>query len=220
MPREVIKTVFKYEELSDEAKEKAREWYRGEDGGLDYEWWDCVYDDFERICEILGIELATKPVRLMGGGTTYKPEVYFRGFSSQGDGACFAGRFRGKLDMVEKIKEYAPQDKDLHSIAECLFVDFVEPYNATCRVDITTRGNYCHSHTMHFEFNEYEDSDGEWLPMEDRSRESVVEYNLRSLADWLYDKLEKEYEWLTSDEVVAENIIANEYEFDEFGNRE
>jgi hypothetical protein len=36
-------TVYQFKELSDEAKEKAREWYR--DGALDYEWWDFTYLD-------------------------------------------------------------------------------------------------------------------------------------------------------------------------------
>jgi hypothetical protein len=156
----------------------------------------------------------------LGGGIRQEPRIYFSGFCSPGDGACFAGEFRGKLDMVEKIKEYAPLDKDLHNIAECLFVDFVQPYNASCRVDIMTFGRYSHSGTMSFEFNEYETSEGEWEPVEDQGKMDVVVNNLRWLADWLYAKLEKEYEWLTSDEIVAENIIANEYEFDVYGNPE
>jgi hypothetical protein len=73
---------------------------------------------------------------------------------------------------------------------------------------------------MRFEFNEFENAEGEWEQMEDRDRETVVENNLRWLADWLYNRLEKDHDWLTSDEVVAENIIANEYEFDENGSPE
>jgi len=40
-------TVFEFDELSDSAKEKARDWYR--QGALDYDWWDSTYDDAERI---------------------------------------------------------------------------------------------------------------------------------------------------------------------------
>jgi len=218
MPRNKVTEVFKYDELDDRAKEKAREWFTRD--YPDHDWWDSCYEDFQQVCEIIGVELETKPVRLMGGGTGREPMIFFRGFWSQGDGACFAGEFRGKLDMVEKIKEYAPTDEDLHNIVESLFVDFVQPYNASCRVDITTTGNYTHSGTMGFEFNEYETSEGEWEPVEDQGKMEVVVNNLRWLADWLYRRLEKEYEWLTSDEVVEENIIANEYEFDVYGNPE
>ena len=39
--------VYEFVELSEEAKEKAREWYR--DGALYYNWWDCTFDDAERV---------------------------------------------------------------------------------------------------------------------------------------------------------------------------
>ena len=35
---------------------------------------------------------------------------------------------------------------------------------------------------------------------------------LREFADWIYAALAAEHDWLTSDETVAENIVANEYE--------
>ena len=99
MREEVIK-VFKFNELDDRAKEKAREWYRSH--ATDDEWWDCTYDDFQAICEIIGIELDTKPVRLMGGGVRQEPIIYFSGFSSQGDGACFAGEYHGRAALSWK----------------------------------------------------------------------------------------------------------------------
>jgi hypothetical protein len=34
--------VYQYDELSDDAKEKARDWYR--DVALDYEWWESIFD--------------------------------------------------------------------------------------------------------------------------------------------------------------------------------
>lgn len=42
---------------------------------------------------------------------------------------------------------------------------------------------------------------------------------LRSSMRWIYRQLEKENEYLTSDEHVDENIRANEYEFTEDGDR-
>lgn len=56
MPRKVESTVYKFEELSDRAKERARDWYR--QGALDYEWWDSVYEDAKRIgLKITGFDL-------------------------------------------------------------------------------------------------------------------------------------------------------------------
>lgn len=39
--------VYEYNELSDAAKERARDWWRN--GALDYEWWDSTYEDAANI---------------------------------------------------------------------------------------------------------------------------------------------------------------------------
>ncbi len=43
---------------------------------------------------------------------------------------------------------------------------------------------------------------------------------MRDYADWIYSTLQKEYYWRMEDEQVDESILANEYTFDEDGNRE
>ena len=102
MPWIIETTVYAIDELSDEAKEKARCWYRQE--GLFDEWYDFVYEDFGRICEILGVTLATSPVKLMGGGTREKPRIFHSGFSSQGDG----GELRGHLEPRQGCAQGRP----------------------------------------------------------------------------------------------------------------
>ena len=53
---EVIETtVYRFVELSDSAKETARSWYR--EGGLIDDWHEFIYEDFERVCDILGLRL-------------------------------------------------------------------------------------------------------------------------------------------------------------------
>ena len=49
--------------------------------------------------------------------------------------------------------------------------------------------------------------------------EDAVTEALRDLARWLYRQLEREYEFLSSDEVVDEAITANEYTFTASGRR-
>jgi hypothetical protein len=50
------------------------------------------------------------------------------------------------------------------------------------------------------------------------STDGVVGY-LRAFMDWIYDRLNTEYDWQTSDSTIAENIEANEYEFYENGRK-
>jgi len=45
--RTIETIVYKFDELSDAAKERARDWYR--EFALDYEWWEFTYEDAERI---------------------------------------------------------------------------------------------------------------------------------------------------------------------------
>ena len=71
MPEIIETTVYRFDELADAAKDKARAWYR--EGGFDYDWYDSVYEDFQQIAEILGIRFKTRTVRLMGGGTLQEP---------------------------------------------------------------------------------------------------------------------------------------------------
>lgn len=70
----VITKVYQFDELSNEAKEKARDWWR-----------DCENQEFgqqielefaEKAAGILGIEFDTRTVKLMGGGTRQEPIIY------------------------------------------------------------------------------------------------------------------------------------------------
>lgn len=47
MPRERTVTVYTFKELSDDAKDIARQWYREASG--DEEWWDTTYEDAARV---------------------------------------------------------------------------------------------------------------------------------------------------------------------------
>ena len=102
MPEAICTTVYQIPELSGTAKEKARSWYR--DAAVTDDWWDVVYDDFERVCDILGVSLKTRPARLMGGGTSPKTCIWFSGFSSQGDGASFEATVRHAKGSAREIR--------------------------------------------------------------------------------------------------------------------
>ncbi len=201
-----------FPELSDAAKEKARSWYR--DLGPHDDWWDAVYEDFERICEILGIRLKTTPVRLMGGGTRQKPCIWFSGFWSLGGGACFEGFFCHAKGAACCIRDYAPQDSTLHGIADRL--QAIQRRNFyQLLAEASHSGRYTHEYTMSVDVTR--DSPAWQPPTEDA--EEIVTEDLRDLARWLYLQLEAEYDHLTSDEAIEEGIIVNEYTFTEAGRR-
>ena len=57
-----------------------------------------------------------------------------------------------------------------------------------------------------------------WQDMTADAEEKIIDA-LRDLARWLYCQLEREFDYLSSDDVVDETIIANGYTFTEAGRR-
>lgn len=207
--RTVTKTVYLFDELSDKAKQKARDWYR--EGSSDDEYWDSIYEDADTLAKLMGIEIDQKPIRTVGGSTRYEPAIYFSGFSSQGDGACFVGRYAYAKGGAAKVREHAPQDEALHAIADGLqALQKANGYRLTAT--ITHRDTYYHSGTADFEVMKGDDYASD-------DAETELKRLIRAFMDWIYRQLEAEYEYQTSDEQVDESIRANAYEFEKDGTR-
>jgi hypothetical protein len=212
MPQVVATTVYRLDELSDAAREAARAWYRQAD--LDADWYEAVYEDFERVCGLLGVDLRTRPVRLMGGGTRDDPCIWFTGFWSQGDGACFEGGYAYRKGAARRIRSYAPKDADLQEIADTLqAVQRRNLYQLQAR--IRHRGRYTHEYAMDI-LVERDSATGQDMTPDG---ETAVIEALRDLARWLYRRLETEHAYLTSDEQVDQGIEASEFTFTEDGER-
>ena len=210
----ITRDVYTFDELDDSAKEKAREWWR--EGENELEWWDFVYEDFLRICEVLGVEIDV--TRNNQTGKENGKKIYFSGFCYQGDGASFEGAYRYKKGSSKAIREYAPKDEELHRIADTLRdIQRTAFYNAI--VGIRQSGNYYHRYTMSFEVESYDEWTFPWSYEFCDKLTDEFDEPLRDLAHWLYKTLENEYEWLNADEQVDDNIRANEYQFTECGSR-
>lgn len=213
--------VYTYDELSDKAKEKARNWYR--EGNLDYDWWDCSYEDFANRAQELGIDLRQKPVKLMNGKTRYVPEIYFSGFYHQNSGSSFAGTWRASDMKLEALKEECPTEAELHRIGAEL--ESVVKEDAEMSASITAhRDNWIRvevedGETIAEQLNELEYKSPEYITLAEacKNREETVIDAMRDFNHWIYKRLEAEYEWLNADEQVEESIRCNEYEFTEDG---
>ncbi|MET4897110.1 antitoxin of toxin-antitoxin stability system [Sphingomonadaceae bacterium jetA1] len=212
MPETIETTVYRLDELSDAAKDNARAWYR--ERGFDYGWYDSVFEDFQRIAEILGICLKTQLVRLTGGGSRQEPQIAFTGFWSQGDGASYQAFYAFRKNAAREIREHAPQDTRLHAIAADLQAIQRRNFYQLC-ADVSHRGRYSHEYCMAISVERHSPV---WQDMTTDAGDAVIEA-LRDLARWLYRQLEREYEYLSSDEVVDETIAANQYTFTEAGRR-
>lgn len=192
--RTIETTIYRFDELSESAKEKARDWWRAGSCGDNF-WSEYVIEDAKECAAILGITIEN---------------IYWSGFCSQGDGASFTGDYRYKKDAVKSIASHTGNDETLVTIAKRLQelqrINFYQ-----LRATITQSGHYVHSNTMRAELWRYDDK-----PVSEDAEDDLLDC-MRDFANWIYRNLENEWNYQNSNECVDETIRANEYEFTEEG---
>lgn len=163
-------------------------------------WWDCVEADFTEDMKKIGVHV---------------DKLYFSGFWSQGDGACFVGALSNALTYL-----------DHHHKDQFPMIRKLLEHGGEVRAYSTRRGNYYHSNSVtvgaesdtfynvmdqptEFHTAVVEQWD-EALTKEMADFENVISDQWRTYMDDVYRKLEAEYDYLTSDEAVWETLEANE----------
>lgn len=201
MPTTKEITVYKFSELSDSVKKKLIEKYREHN----HFFHDFVLEDAERMLGMFGFS---------------DVKIYYSGFWSQGDGACFTGKFNSTNFKPDKILEYAPQDEEIHRIAE-QFRRICAEYRSIFFSLVSHNCRYSHSKTVgivSIEF--YNDVDGleieDWKDKQHKDKDYLLELS-RDLMNWIYKRLEEEYEYQNSVEVLMENMADSDREYLEDG---
>jgi hypothetical protein len=195
MPQTLTKSVtaYKFSELSSAARSRALE--KMYDINVDFDnWHEGCYDYFKEVGKILGIEI---------------DKICCSGFSSQGDGACFEGKYSFKKGCLTKIQSYAPIDHRLHEIAIAL-TRLQSKYFYGLSARVKHSGHYYHEYCTEI-----------WIQGRgENSTNACQELTelLRDFMKWMYRSLNDEYDYLTSEEAIIETIEANDYDFTEEGN--
>lgn len=196
---------MKYHELNDRAKERVRQLLEPDHG-----WWEEAYEQAKA-------EGATKGFRI--------DDISFSGFWSQGDGASWTGAVRLR-DWVPDN----PEDMETRIVRE-----LVRNEEINLLANVYTRGHGVHEMTMQLDWNPEVCDEQQVLregPLAGATiadllvpfprllfdLEAAMLESARDFAREIYDQLEQEYEYETSDEYIAELCEANEYEFNEDGN--
>lgn len=165
--------VYQYDELSEKAKEKARDWFREASSGD--EWWESTYEDAERV----GIKIFSFDID--------------RGNYCEGKFIC------GGEEAAHKIEK---------------------EHGETCETYKTAKAYLAARDKIISEAKKDANGDFEDERELDAALDECEAEFLKSILEDYRIILQKEYEYQNSDEVVAENIRANEYEFSENGKRE
>jgi hypothetical protein len=185
----VQKEVFQFEELPESAKGTAINAVNCFD--------DFVIDDAKTVAALMGWRI---------------DKIYFSGFWSQGDGACFEGVMRYAKGCTKAIKSYAPQDTELQRIAQA-WQDLQKRNFYSLTATVKQRGHYMHSGCTSFDCEDTRTGYLESLEIQDE-----IETIGRDFMDWIYKSLEKEYDYQTSESAIVELCEANDYLFDKHGN--
>jgi hypothetical protein len=214
--------TYSFEELSPEAQEKALD--NNRDLNIDYDGWeDGVTEDFKEDMKEIGIDDIT---------------ISYTGFNSQGDGASFTSddidtrklfdaigiKSNKALNMEVDDERSGGENKEFYDLLDTMEdigqVDRNRIKPEEIRVWIKrTSSHYYHYNTVEAEVEIWDEPDG-WEEPDTFTvdlADQVTEY-VRELCKDLYRKLEKEYDYLTSDESVKETLIDSDYKFDEKGN--
>ena len=177
-----------------------KEYYKWCEHTPDYDWWDCIDENFKEDCAKLGVRV---------------DDIVFSGFYSQGDGAAFRGR----------VYVYEWMEQEGHHITHP--AAYLACRDDGSYVSLTTgRGNNmrasieeCACMTTPSEiFVGLDQQAWEELvdaQLSDLSLEDEVLSFCNDLADKLYNDLRDEYEHLTSEEMFIEHCEANEITFEE-----
>lgn len=181
-------TLYTYDELSDDAKGRVREW--ADTFEFEAEW---ILDDFKTIASMMGF---------------YDITPRYSGFWSQGDGASFTGHYDYAKGAANAVREYAPQDAELARIVDGLqALQKRNFYQLRASLTLGPRPNYyAHENTISIGV---ERGDA-WASDEVQTEFAEL---ARDLMRWLYRALERGYDNCNSDEYLSEHCAANEYEF-------
>lgn len=164
------------------------------------DWWDCVEPDFVDDMKKVGIEVSN---------------LYFSGFWSQGDGACFTGSLRDAkvyldhhhVDQFPMIRKLLEHGGDVWAISRHSG-RYYHHMSTTISAESDTFYNVMDQPTeFHAAVVEQWD---EALTKEMSEFETALTEQWRTYMQDVYRKLEKEYDHLTSDEAVWDTIEANE----------
>jgi hypothetical protein len=190
--------------LSKERQSKLLEECR--DVNVEYDWWDGLFEDFvEQLTEI-GITVDTHEVKLMNGKTRQDPNIYFSGFWSQGDGACFAG----------SVSDWP---KFLATLGRENWAGWAEECSWTALSACSYGNNMFVSSELGAPENPHDEEEDPlrfhawnvaYLPPSEAdlaALESEIESKFEELASKLYDDLKAEYDYQTDDEQVVDWVL-------------
>lgn len=190
--RKVEIEVFTFAELSDDAKERARDWFQQ---GIEFDADDIIEYVILDAAKLLGITIDRPRGRRTG---------YAIDWDTNPIDAAFAGSWRASDVRPGALVKEFPQDATLAVIAADLEKVAAEFPDAYANLEA---GRGCFQRV-----EAYAEAADDPDDCADAAEQAIVDA-LQSFAHWMATTIAAEYEYQYSDECVNESIEANGYEF-------
>jgi uncharacterized coiled-coil protein SlyX len=197
------------EDVKDNEKLKEEVLQKYGDINVDFDrWYDGVYEKWIEELKNYGFE---------------DVKIYFSGFWTQGDGACFIS----KVNIVnfisafkdEIIKELNITEKQLN-----LIIKLQENYDFLTYKIKQFDTHYYHEYTIKADYEyylypfQYHEKLYNFLEKTVYQLQDFITEKARFYSRKIYRDLENEYDYLTSENAILETLEINDYEFTEDGN--
>ena len=213
----IIETkVYTFDELSDRAKEKARDWYRETSAGDNF-WAEPVTEDFVEVLKACGFDIATIQ------GRRSEPAIYWE---LNPDNAGFDASWRASDVNVDPIIADRPlsyrdtEGKEQRCEGNARLVSILERIKKLAHDRRNAYGSVSTSRrSVNIGETEWTDESCDNLECDCAARADEFREIVTDLAHYFAVALSATYEYENSDEAIDETILANEYEFTEDGER-
>lgn len=189
MAKQILKTVYELDEVKQKAIEK--NYYIN----VDYpDWGDFIIEDWKIKLKEIGFE---------------NINIYYSGFGSQGDGACFDA----DID-IDKIANYLQSKNLINEDEKNKFINLQDDFYLTIKSSNNCR--YCHENSR------YTDLDCFYVNNEDdkiflHNVELMIEELRVDLCKDIYQDLYNEFYFLVSDDAIYNTLKDFDYLFNEDG---
>lgn len=210
-PHAIIETpVFLYKDLPESSKQKAREWLTGLYDGFDYLQ---VTDDWKEALESIGFNSVS---------------IEWRGFYSQGDGACFDFKSFDAAKFFKAVREWEKQE--YKPLKELLRVFFQNEKSEIRKLERFSDLIIAQSYTTNHHYSHYncravriELDGGAYNYARIADTANLFELSLtglvKEIAKAIYKSLDAHNDYLHEESTIAETMEANEYTFTIGGKR-
>jgi hypothetical protein len=187
--------VFSIEDVKKDKNLKEKVLQKYHDINVDFDWWyDAVYENWIEDLKNYGFE---------------DVKIYFSGFSRQGDGACFISNDINLSLLAEKLNFSTREINIIKALQEQGYI-----YS-----ELTHNSQYYHECSTCFViYDGYTRATWKRILKIVARLEIAIKNLIIELSKDIYRDLEKEYDYLTSEDSILETLEINDYEFTENGN--